>query len=178
MGHPASQPPPSHAGPSLPLALPPDSEAALARGPASVPFRATPTSSASQGHSLPLSVLSASRRESWQLNHRKASSPSGVADKEGCINPRARLKCSLFSGSGCSQSHRPHQSPSAGADSLSAVDTPALGGRVVGGGIHLPPLDIRGHRDPDHQAIGNFSSAHDVSPRRVFISRSNLRPHP
>lgn len=88
MGHPASQPPCSHAGPSLPLALRPDSEAARAWGPASVPFRAMSTSSASQGHSLTLSVLSASPRESWQLNHRKASSlPVELEIRKAALTP-------------------------------------------------------------------------------------------
>ena len=143
------------------LALTPDSEAAPAQGAQPLsPSELPSVSSASQGHSLTISILSASRRESWQLNHRKTSSPSGAGDKEGCINPRALQKCSQCSGSSRSLVTASINCP---PQSLS-VDTQALGGWVVCG-IHLPLLDIQEHRDPDCQAVRNFSSAHDVSPQ-------------
>ena len=87
------------------LALTPDSETAPPQGAQPLsPSELPSVSSASQGHSLTISILSASRREGWQLNHRKTSSPSGAGDKEGCINPRTLQKCSQCLGSSHSQS--------------------------------------------------------------------------
>lgn len=160
---------PSRAGPVLPCPAPPrqkGSPCPLGRDTQSpaLPFSATPTLSASQGRSL-VSISSASRRESWRLHHGKASSPveleirsAALTPDPACSPPCALPRLDSWLGSG-SSSHSPHQS-----SCTRAVDTQAAGRWAVGESISLP-LIYRGPGAPDHQAVGNFSSVHDVSPK-------------